>query len=155
RKACPLISLIGSFFPQRAQRHAEAQEAASRCRVVPVAVRRSTVTGVAAPAPATDHSAFASLGALGIAPTWQLLPIRITAPFIHVSMHIVESPGIRLLLPYAACVVFVIAPRILAEPGIIAELRGVVAETEVRLGSSPARAFPLSLSRHRVFPVIG
>ncbi len=71
-----------------------------------------------------------------------ILGITIVAPFRHVSVHVEETPGIRLLL----------ADRmrrfrgILRRPGIIAKHARIVAEAVLARSACPAGVFPLRFS---------
>src|SRR6185295_10819049 len=76
------------------------------------------------------------------------LLIRIAAPFPHISVHVVQTPRVRRLLPYLVGMILGIG----AVPGKIGEPRFVVAEAVQRLRPSAAGKFPLRFGWQAILP---
>src|SRR6202022_4554755 len=64
----------------------------------------------------------------------------------HVAVHVVEAPGIGLLLTYRMGLLV----RVVREPTIFTELARVAAERVIRVGAGSTGVFPLCLRRQPV-----
>src|SRR5262245_27312248 len=74
--------------------------------------------------------------------------IPIVAPLPHISVHVVQPPGIRQSLPDLTRLVL----GSVDVPGEITERRFVVAEAVERLCARPAGIFPLCFGGEAIFP---
>ena len=76
----------------------------------------------------------------------------VAAPFPHIAVHVVQTKRVRQLLRHPVRVFFFGFVCICRKPGILLQVRLVIAETEGRSGPATAGRFPLGFSRQAIGP---
>src|SRR5262245_40847892 len=92
-----LLTWLRAELPRLDQGHAEPQAVVPEARRVPAAVRRPAAVACDAPTAAAEDAVGGPLSHLGVGPSRQLLLTPVPTPLPHVSVHVVETPRIRLV----------------------------------------------------------
>ena len=124
---------------------AQAQVVVPVPRRAEVAVGRPAAPGGDEPATAAKHAVRARCRSRRIVHRRLRIVtaiIPILAPLPHVPVHVIQPPGVRLLLAHRMR----LAARVLVIPGVFAQLRLVVPKAIPRLAPRPAGIFPLRLA---------
>ena len=124
--------------------HTKAQVDAPEVRREPEAVRRTAEVGEVVPAATPVHPVRARRRPPRISHrTARITTIPVLAPLIHVAVHVIQTPRVRLLLTHGMGRI----ARVLVVPRVISQLGITVAKTVRRRRPSPARTLPLRLRR--------
>jgi len=143
RKGCPRRR-------DSAQRHSEAVAEVAIRGLVPVAARRPRVADVVVvPAPAAQGTGIPLRRSRRIRdPSRGIIAIPVLALLPHVSVHVIQSPRVRLLLSDRMRLIV----RVLTIPRLVAQLLLVVPETPPSFLPGPAGVLPLCFRRQPRLP---
>jgi hypothetical protein len=138
----PFRTPLAGLFPPPATlldgtaEHTKAQADEPEVRSVPVAVRRPAAPGAVDPAAAPVHPERAHRSTSRISyRTARVVAMPVLAPLPHITVHVVQTPRIRLLLANWMR----LSSRVLVVPTVIAQLGIAVTETVVRRRSGSAQ----------------
>ena len=93
RRVCSLVFNL--------EGHTEPEDVEPEVRPAPAAARRAAAPGAAVPAAAAQHAVLAifSTRRVGLLTTG-IVSIPVCAPLPHITVHVMQAPGVRFLLPH-------------------------------------------------------
>ena len=125
----------------QANTKAEAVAVEAVRREVPVAVRRPTRPGGVEPTAATEHAGRARCSTTRVRhATTRLTSIPILASLIHIAVHVMQTPCVRVFALYGMGRF----PRVLFEPSVLAQVRFIISKAVLRHHPSTTGILPLS-----------